>query len=212
MSSPIVMQIQNVLNANGFNCGTADGTPGPKTQAAWKALISSVEGPSGRSEPVPAPIGGESVDARSEAQIATLLPQVQPLARTLIRLAAKEGITAVVTSGNRTYAEQNALYEQGRSTAGKIVTNARGGYSNHNFGLAFDLTIFKNGQPVWESPDYKTLGAIGKEVGLVWGGDWQSISDEPHFELHPSWAQDESEASMLAELRKRHESGISALA
>jgi peptidoglycan LD-endopeptidase CwlK len=145
----------------------------------------------------------QPADARSERAIATLLPPVRRYARALVHAAAEQGITIIVTSGTRTYEEQDGLYEQGRTKPGRIVTNARGGYSNHNHGIAFDVTIFANGQPIWESPNYKALGAIGRSLGLTWGGDWQSLNDEPHFELRPNWAAGMSERDMLAELRLR---------
>ncbi len=144
---------------------------------------------------------------RSERLIATLLPPVQAKARRLFHLAAENGITIEIISGTRTYAEQDVLYEKGRSKPGSVVTKARAGYSNHNFGLAFDIGIFRDGEYLEESPDYRKVGALGKGLGLAWGGDWKSLQDEPHFELHPAWAGDMSESAMLAELRARHEAG-----
>src|ERR1700704_435919 len=83
-----------------------------------------------------------AVDERSEKNIRTLRPEVQPLARKLIETAVEQGINAKVISGLRTYAEQDALYAQGRTQSGPKVTKARGGYSWHNFGMAFDVGIF----------------------------------------------------------------------
>ena len=60
--------------------------------------------------------------------------------------------------------------------------------------------------PVWESPAYKAVGALGTDLGLEWGGNWKKV-DEPHFQLRPAWAADLSESDMLAELRKRKDSG-----
>lgn len=201
-----IKAIQQLLGA------TPDGVWGPKTQMALNHVLDASSAP-----PQPAPLPDSQspanpVDARSEANIATLLPPVRRYARALVKAAKDRGITLVVTSGTRTYDEQNELYEQGRSKPGKIVTNARGGYSNHNFGVAFDVTEFHNGQPVWESPNYAIIGKVGESLGLVWGGSWSSINDEPHFELHPAWAKDISESSMLAEFRKRHDSGQDVLA
>lgn len=146
-------------------------------------------------------VGGPAVDARSEKVIRTLHPRVQPYARCLVVAARGEGIVIVVTSGLRTYAEQDALFAQRPK-----VTNARGGYSNHNFGIAFDVTIFAEGEPVWESPHYKVVGRLGQQLGLEWGGAWTTFKDEPHFELRPPWARGTNSA-MLAELRKRKASG-----
>src|SRR5207253_9905142 len=129
--------------------------------------------------------------------------QVQPLARALIESAATIGIAIKIISGTRTFAEQDALYEQGRTKSGRIVTNARGGYSNHNFGIAFDIGVFEGGRYLDESPAYKAVGAIGMKLGLEWGGNWKTIQDEPHFQFRPAWARDLSERDMLAELRAR---------
>lgn len=143
------------------------------------------------------------IDERSETNLKGLRPEVRDLARNLVREAARHGIKIKVTSGLRTYDEQNALYAQGRTKPGRIVTNARGGYSNHNFGIAFDVTIFNGRNPVWESPQYKIVGAIGKRLGLEWGGDWRGFNDEPHFQLRPPWAAGMAERLMLAEMRSR---------
>lgn len=151
--------------------------------------------------PDPNPIG--KVDVRSERVIATLLPQVQPFARALVSRAAAEGLTIRVTSGTRTYAEQDALYAQGRTATGNKVTNAKGGQSNHNFGIAFDISVIAGNKLSQNLDDYDKVGLIGKDIGLEWGGGWTSLVDRPHFELRPSWAENMTESGMLAELRRR---------
>lgn len=146
-----------------------------------------------------------SVDARSEKNIATLKPEVQPLARALIEQAVAKGINAKVISGYRSYEEQNELYAQGRTKHldKPKVTKARGGYSWHNFGLAFDIAIFsKDGKTYHgESPSYDVCGKIGEELGLQWGGRWD-FCDPPHFQLNPKGLS-------LAQLRERHDKGES---
>lgn len=183
---------------------TVDGNPGPQT---WNAIHRAIVGET--------PIATSSAplaDERSERNIGTLLPQVQPLARAIIESAAAIGIAIKIISGTRTYDEQNALYEQGRTKPGRIVTNARGGYSNHNFGIAFDIGVFEGGRHIEETPAYKAVGALGLKLGLEWGGNWKTIQDEPHFQLRPKWAREMSERDMLAELRARRERGQSAFA
>lgn len=126
--------------------------------------------------------------------------------------AAAVGITIKIISGLRSYEEQNALYAQGRTKPGNIVTNAKAGYSNHNFGIAFDIGVFEGTKYLGESPKYKVVGALGMELGLEWGGNWKTIKDEPHFQLRPQWAENLTEAKMLAELRSRVDNGLHAYA
>jgi peptidoglycan L-alanyl-D-glutamate endopeptidase CwlK len=201
------MSIAEIISAVQTKLGiTADGVAGPKT---WGTIYRSIVNGEKDADTHSTPADISVVDDRSEKAIATLLPQVRPYARALVQQCAAQGIAIVITSGSRTYAEQDALYALGRDEPGPKVTNARGGYSNHNFGIAFDVTIFSNGKPVWESPLYKVVGGIGRNIGLSWGGDWVTINDEPHFELHPAWAKDMSESGMLKELRRRHDAGES---
>jgi len=173
-----------------------DGKPGIDT---WTRIHNKLVGVKSNADPVE--VDGK-VDARSEKNIAELHPKVQPYARALIQKAAANGWKFVITSGLRTYAEQDALYRQRPQ-----VTKARGGYSNHNFSLAFDVTLFSGAKPVWNSPLYKALGALGQEIGLDWGGSWASFKDEPHYQLRPSWAAGMSESVMLNELRRRKAAG-----
>ena len=180
-----------------------DGYAGPET---WQAIYNRIVANA------PLTATSDKVDDRSEKVIATLLPEVQPSARALVTKAAADGITIKVISGLRTYDEQNDLYAQGRTKPGRIVTNARGGHSNHNFGIAFDVGVFEGGQYLDESPKYKAVGVLGMDLGLEWGGNWKTIQDEPHFQLRPKWAGDLSEGDMLAELRSRKESGKGAYA
>jgi peptidoglycan L-alanyl-D-glutamate endopeptidase CwlK len=97
----------------------------------------------------------------------------------------------------RTFAEQDALYAQGRTKAGAKVTNAKGGQSYHNYGLAIDIVLLvdkdKNGSFESASWDIKTdfdgdgkadwmeIVAIFKRYGFEWGGDWK-FNDAPHFQ------------------------------
>jgi peptidoglycan L-alanyl-D-glutamate endopeptidase CwlK len=193
-----------------------DGSPGPETWGAIHLVVVGKKSPDQiKSVDTPTLAGeGKTADSRSEGNIATLLPRVRPFARALIEKAGNQGIIIKVTSGTRSFAEQDKLFAQGRTEPGDIVTNARGGFSNHNFGLAFDVTIFKGSTdpekaktPVFESPVYKAIGALGTDLGLEWGGNWKKIVDEPHFQLRPGWAVDLSEKEMLAELRERKDAG-----
>lgn len=192
----IISEVQEALGV------TVDGKAGPET---WGAIYERVVKPS-RARQLPPPTVDE-VDARSEKVIASLQPPVQPLARALVQKSASNGIRIKVLSGLRTYAEQDALYAQGRSAPGKVVTNARGGHSNHNFGIAFDVGVFEGAKYLGDSPKYKAVGVLAMELGLEWGGNWKTIVDQPHFQLRPEWAAELSEKRMLAELRERVAAG-----
>ncbi|MGX9805962.1 M15 family metallopeptidase [Exiguobacterium acetylicum] len=115
-----------------------------------------------------------------------LSPEVAKRTREVIREMHTQGIYVGVAQGYRSIAEQNRLYAQGRTTEGPIVTNARGGQSNHNRGIAVDLfqysrdgtqALFQNDQA------FQIIVAAMKRRGFSWGGDWKSFKDYPHFEL-----------------------------
>jgi peptidoglycan L-alanyl-D-glutamate endopeptidase CwlK len=95
----------------------------------------------------------------------------------------------LVTATLRTNAEQDALYAQGRTTPGPIVTNARGGQSAHNYGLAIDVVPMVNGKPDWSGTDaiWQEIGNLGQARGLTWLGAPDSpFREMPHFEV-PTW-------------------------
>jgi peptidoglycan L-alanyl-D-glutamate endopeptidase CwlK len=127
-------------------------------------------------------------DERTEKNIATLIPKAQVFAHDFMERAiqamALKGVVVKIISGTRTYAEQNILYAKGRTAPGPRVTNARGGYSNHNFGIAFDIGLFKDGKYLTSSPLYNECGVIGESVGLEWGGRWKTFPDGPHYQLN----------------------------
>ncbi|MCH2044282.1 MAG: M15 family metallopeptidase [Saprospiraceae bacterium] len=121
----------------------------------------------------------------TDKRIKTLRAEVQPKAFGFINAAYNElGIKLRVTSALRTIAEQDALYAKGG------VTQARGGQSYHNYGLAIDVVEIKNGQPIWSNPNWGKIAAIGKRFGFAWGGDWKKFIDKPHFEINKGSVQD----------------------
>ena len=90
----------------------------------------------------------------------------------------------------RTFAEQNVLYAQGRTKPGKIVTNAKGGLSYHNYGMAIDIVLIANGAASWDSgkdfdadgkADWMEVVSIFKQFGWEAGIDWK-FRDAPHFQ------------------------------
>jgi len=121
-------------------------------------------------------------DKISIDRINKLHPKVRSAFKMFVESAEAElNITLRVTYGLRTIAEQNALYAQGRTTAGKIVTNAKGGQSYHNYGLAIDVVEMKGNTANWNF-DYSLLKPIADKHGIVWGGTWKFV-DKPHFQI-----------------------------
>ncbi len=95
-------------------------------------------------------------------------------------------VKMIVTQGLRTFDEQNKLFAQQPK-----VTNAKGGQSIHNYGLAFDFCLADGGRTIWDTvkdfdndkvPDWMEVVKVFKAAGYVWGGDFRSITDRPHFE------------------------------
>ncbi|WP_082055753.1 LysM peptidoglycan-binding domain-containing protein [Geobacillus kaustophilus] len=129
-------------------------------------------------------IGLKELLKKADKKLQNVHPVVAAKARQLISQAYKKGINVIITQGYRSIEEQNELYAQGRTKPGKIVTNAKGGYSYHNFGLAFDFAILNpDGSVSWNVDEkWKRVAQIGKSLGLEWGGDWKSFPDYPHFQ------------------------------
>jgi peptidoglycan L-alanyl-D-glutamate endopeptidase CwlK len=98
-----------------------------------------------------------------------------------------QGIPVLVTQGLRTWAEQDALYAQGRTKPGQIITKAPGGHSQHNFGLAVDLCpddVCRDGlQLDWNvtHPVWRKLIELAPTHQLAAGAKWRTFPDNPHF-------------------------------
>lgn len=91
-------------------------------------------------------------------------------------------------SGYRSFDDQAALYEQGRTTPGKIVTKAKAGYSAHNYGIAidwcFDADVARKGlQPEWGLDRYVVLAEEAERLGLEAALRWKSFKEGPHIQL-----------------------------
>src|SRR5690606_418317 len=115
----------------------------------------------------------------------SLHPIVEQKRDELIQLAEEKGITILVYDGLRTVEEQDALYAQGRTTEGNIVTYSKGGESYHNYGLAIDFALeLEDGSVIWDleydgngngESDWMEVVEIAKGLGFEWGGDWQKF-------------------------------------
>lgn len=164
---------QRSLKFAGMYKGELDGQTGPLTREAaeqWDESHSQMQARYGQ------------VDSRSESYLWTL----QPLAALKVRqviVALRGQADWKIICGIRTYDEQDTLYNKRPR-----VTRAKGGQSMHNFGLAADFCLFRDGQDIWspsEGPKsiYAPLANATRQAGLVWGGDFRTLYDPGHIQL-----------------------------
>ena len=113
-----------------------------------------------------------------------LLPQVKTKVEHFIQLCKDNNIDLLVTSTYRDFESQAALYSQGRTSPGKIVTNAGPGDSYHNWRCAIDVVPLLNGKADWDGshPVWAEIGRLGKEAGLEWAGEWVHFKELAHFQ------------------------------
>ena len=187
-----ILFFQRLLKSAGLYGGRLDGIWGPITEGAaveFERLSDQIA------------LSTSSFDARSENNIRTLAVRSQGPAREFLERVHRAGIGARIISGTRTYAMQNALYRQGRfGNSGPIVTNARGGQSNHNFGIAWDIGIFTAaGGYIQVGAAYDEAAQAGMSDELEWGGDWTTFVDKPHYQLKLPFS--------IAQIRTRFETG-----
>jgi peptidoglycan L-alanyl-D-glutamate endopeptidase CwlK len=129
------------------------------------------------------------MDERSEAVLAKVNPALADKIRVAASALVNSGTHLLVVSGLRTAAEQDGFYAQGRNGArGHVVTNARAGYSMHNYGLAVDVVPYLSraaGELNWDSntPQFRAMVAALEAQGLVWGGAWKTFPDDYHFQM-----------------------------
>ncbi|WP_420490247.1 M15 family metallopeptidase [Neobacillus drentensis] len=122
-----------------------------------------------------------------------LHPIVKERSNQLTQQAADKGIVVVITDGFRSVEDQDLLYEKGRSAEGNIVTNAKGGESYHNYGLAIDFALkTPSGNVIWDmqydgnkngKADWTEVVKMAKALGFEWGGDWAKFKDYPHLQM-----------------------------
>lgn len=115
--------------------------------------------------------------------ISRLRSDVAANCRAFIQRCAAEGLPVLVVETVRDLKYQASLYAQGRTKPGKIVTNQKTpSFHWDKVGLAFDICKNVKGHEYDDADFFRRCGAIGKEMGFTWGGDWKSLPDKPHFQ------------------------------
>lgn len=132
------------------------------------------------------------MNTASQDRLDKVSPRLASKIQQLSTLMFVQGAPIEVVQGLRTVAEQHALYLKGRDEHGnivdhaKVVTNADGGHSWHNFGLAVDCApVEQDGKINWNAnhPHWKLMEEIGVSLGLTSGANWKRLKDAPHFQL-----------------------------
>ena len=127
-----------------------------------------------------------TLDKVSISRIELLHPRLRAEALELLeaaQLVVEPGTVVRYTHTLRSFSEQDALYAIGRTKPGTKVTNAKGGQSIHNFGLALDFVIIRKGVADWTvNTEWRAIADLFKKAGWTWGGDWKSFKDYPHVE------------------------------
>ena len=143
------------------------------------------------------------------ADIEKLRPKTKELCKMFIAECKKQGIDVIITQTERSIDLQNAYYAQGRQSLSVVngkrkavglqpisekenkstVTNAIGGSSPHNYGLAWDFVVLTNGKADWNNITlFKKCGEIAKSLSLDGytlesGSDFKSFKDYPHVQM-----------------------------
>ena len=132
---------------------------------------------------------------------------LRPLAREFLAACAAQKLDVLIICTYRAQIEQDALFAQGRTKPGRIVTwaptseHSRADADGLPAARAFDIAVLRNGKIIWgtggngmdndPSDDdvddlelWERAGAVGRAIGLEWGGDWPAKQrDYPHFQL-----------------------------
>lgn len=133
-----------------------------------------------------------TVDSISAERAKKLHPSIRMDVLELLTACANKNVPIRIVQGLRTIDEQNALYAQGRTSPGKIITNAKGGDSWHNYGMAIDFCLLRQGNAIsWNrdedadkdgKKDWHEVVELFLAKGFEWGGNWTSFPDYPHFQ------------------------------
>ena len=131
------------------------------------------------------------MDKTSLSRVALMHPLLRTELANILSEIAQGGVSIRLTQTLRTIQEQNDLYAIGRTKPGKIVTNAKGGQSYHNWGLSCDFCLLhKDGSISWNMhedldkdgiADWMEVVKVFEKYGWEWGGKWK-FKDTPHFQ------------------------------
>jgi|GEM_PF-2831199 len=179
-----VTYLQTSLKSLFFLTGNVDGIFGRATEAAVKKFQTSVKI---KADGIVGNISWKYLDEALKKKpslcVWKLVPELESKAHSFLSECKKAGYSLKITHGIRTRAEQEKLYNQGRTTPGKIVTNAKPGKSKHEKGAAFDVAFTGKVPYPTDIKQWKAIADIGVSLGLKAGYYFRTFKDYPHFEI-----------------------------
>lgn len=125
------------------------------------------------------------INASSETKLKKVHPDLVRVVRKTAKLIKDKSFGFIITCGPRTLEEQKKLLKQGATK----TLNSRHIPGNDGYAKAVDFAVMLDNKLRWDWPLYSRLSTIVKEaaklegVSIIWGGDWKSFKDGPHFEL-----------------------------
>ena len=120
------------------------------------------------------------IDQRTRTKIVFIYPYVALCTLDVYQeVYVKTGLLMSTVEGLRTWGQQDDDYKQGRFTPGPIITNAKGGESEHNFGIAVD-SCFRSGNGYTGMP-WDRFDSIAIDHGFGNGEFWKKICDKDHI-------------------------------
>jgi len=136
-----------------------------------------------------------ALSSRDRSRLSGIYPPLQTALEGIFAEMEKMGHPMFVVQGVRTQREQQALFAQGRTTPGKIVTMKDGirNKSDHQpdedgWGHAVDCA-FLGPKPFDDAHPWESFGETAEAYGLTWGGRWSHPHDSPHVEVRSDGAR-----------------------
>lgn len=131
----------------------------------------------------------------SLANIATLDPVMQGICHRAVKIMNERKLSRPdfgISSGRRTAQEQNAKWQQGRTTPGAIITYADGYITEsvHQSGRAIDFFAIIDGRANYDAGRLALIAmcfaTAATDYGKrwAWGGNFKSLIDAGHFECY----------------------------
>lgn len=118
-----------------------------------------------------------TLSTRSKNKLIGVHPALAAVVERAIEITS---VDFVVLEGLRTYKRQVELFDAGATRTLR---------SRHLTGHAVDLGVWLDHEVRWDWPLYYKLAEAVKQAArdrqtmIVWGGDWETFKDGPHFEL-----------------------------